>query len=159
MRVELQVHSTASRAQVWSTLVDWERQADWMLDARSVHVLTPQRTGVGVTIRCPTALLGVTVQDIMRVTRWVDQEVLEVIHLGSIIRGTGAFELADAPGGGTTIVWWERIDPPLGRFGSWATDTFVAPMTRWVFGRSLRELAATASRRAADGDDDSTMTG
>ena len=36
---------------VWDVLVDWERQPDWMVDAKEVHVVTPHREGEGVTIR------------------------------------------------------------------------------------------------------------
>ncbi len=144
MRVDLQVHSTAPRSRVWKTLVDWERQSDWMLDAKAVHVLSAHRAGVGVTIRCPTNLLGVTVQDIMRVTQWVPNEVLEIVHLGRVITGTGAFVLEDAPDGGTTIRWWEEVTPPLGRVGELGADVLVAPVVRRIFRRSLTNLAQLA---------------
>lgn len=144
MRVDLEVTSTAPRERVWSVLVDWERQPEWMLDAKAVHVLSPQRTGEGVTIRCPTNLLGFTVQDVMRVTGWREGEYLEMTHLGRVITGTGAFELVDAPGGGTTIRWWEQVDPPLGALGEWGATTFVAPVIRAIFRRSLANLARAA---------------
>lgn len=148
MRIELDVPTSAPREVVWDVLVDWERQPDWMVDAKAVHVLTPDRTGVGVTIRCPTNLMGVTVQDVMRVTRWEEHEVLEVVHLGSIITGTGAFELRDGPGDGSTIHWWEEVDPPLGVVGEWGAATFVAPVIRRLFTRSLTNLAGIAEREA-----------
>lgn len=148
MRIELDVPTSAPRDVVWDVLVDWERQPDWMVDAMAVHVLTPERTGVGVTIRCPTNLMGVTVQDIMRVTRWEDQRVLEVVHLGMVITGTGAFELRDGPGDGTTIHWWEEVDPPLGALGELGASVFVAPVIRRLFTRSLTNLAGIAEREA-----------
>ncbi len=144
MRVDLEVTSTAPRETVWRVLTDWERQAEWMLDAKAVHVLTPQREGVGVTIQCPTNLLGVTVQDVMRVTGWREGQYLEIVHLGKIITGSGAFELSDRPGGGTTIRWWEEVDPPLGAFGEWGASTFVAPIIRKIFTKSLSNLARAA---------------
>lgn len=148
MRIELDVPTTAPREVVWDVLVDWERQSEWMLDAKAVHVLTPEREGVGVTIRCPTNLMGFTVQDIMRVTAWEEHEVLEVVHLGNIITGTGAFVLKDGPGDGSTIHWWEEVDPPLGAFGEWGASTFVAPIIRRIFTRSLTNLAGMAEREA-----------
>jgi len=151
MRVDLEVHSVAARPVVWDVLTAWERQPEWMLDARSVRVLTPQREGSGVTIVSPTLLLGVTVDDIMRVTRWEDGRVLEVVHLGRIITGTGAFELDDGPDGGTTIRWWEEVAPPLGALGEWGATTFVAPFIRWLFTRSLTNLARLAEREGAAG--------
>lgn len=148
MRIELDVPTSAPREVVWDVLVDWERQSEWMVDAKAVHVLTPEREGVGVTIRCPTNLMGLTVQDVMRVTRWEEHEALEVVHLGSIITGTGAFELRDGPGDGSTIHWWEEVDPPLGAFGEWGASTFVAPIIRRIFTRSLTNLAGMAEREA-----------
>lgn len=148
MRIELDVPTGAPRAVVWDVLVDWERQPEWMVDAKAVHVVTPHRTGEGVTIRCPTNLMGVTVQDVMRVTRWVEHEVLEVEHLGTIITGVGAFELRDGPGDGTTIHWWEEVDPPLGAIGEVGASLLVAPFIRWLFTRSLTNLAGIAEREA-----------
>lgn len=149
MRLEVTQHAAAPRAVVWQVLTHWERQPEWMLDAKSVEVLTPQREGVGVTIRCPTNLLGVTVQDVMRVTAWREQEELEVTHLGRVITGTGAFVLDDAPDGGTRILWWEQVDPPLGALGEWGATTFVLPILRRVFGASLQRLARLAEAAAA----------
>lgn len=149
MRLEIEVPVDAPRPVVWQVLTDWERQSEWMLDAEAVHVLTPDREGEGVTLRVPTSLLGVTVQDVMRVTRWEDERLLEVVHLGRIITGTGAFELQDDPRtGGTVLTWWEEIDPPLGAFGEWGASTFVRPVLERIFRRSLGNLARLAEREA-----------
>lgn len=148
MRLEVERHAAAPRAVVWSVLTRWERQPEWMLDAKAVEVLTPHREGVGVTIRCPTNLLGVTVQDVMRVTRWRDQAELEVTHLGRVITGSGAFVLHDTADGGTRIVWSEQVDPPLGGLGEWGATTFLLPILRRIFGRSLERLAALAEAEA-----------
>ncbi len=148
MRLELTQDVRAPRAVVWEVLTTWERQPEWMLDAKAVHVLTPQRTGEGVTIRCPTNLMGVTVQDVMRVTAWEEQRLLEVTHLGRIITGFGAFELADDGPEATTVTWWEEVDPPLGALGEWGASTLVLPILRRIFSRSLRNLAALAEADA-----------
>jgi len=140
MRLEVVQRTSASREAVWRVLTEWERQPEWMLDAKAVEVLTPQRQGEGVTIRCPTLLLGVTVDDVMRVTGWRENEYLEITHLGKVIAGTGAFELR-AVDGGTQITWWEQIDPPLGRLGAWGARTLALPIIERIFRRSLRNLA------------------
>ncbi len=101
-----------------------------------------------MTIRCPTNLLGVTVEDVMRVTGWRDQEELEVTHLGRVITGSGAFVLHDAPDGGTRIEWWEEVDPPLGALGEWGATTLVLPILKRIFGRSLSRLARLAEAEA-----------
>ncbi len=149
MRLEVVQTAAAERSAVWAVLTDWERQPEWMLDAKAVEVLTPERTGVGVTIRCPTNLMGATVQDIMRVTEWEPQRRLAVVHLGRIITGGGAFELDDDGPGRTRITWWEEIDPPLGALGEWGASTLVEPVIRRIFARSLRNLARLAEAEPA----------
>lgn len=148
MRLEVERRVEAPREAVWDVLTRWELQPDWMLDAKAVHVLTPQREGLGVTLRCPTNLLGVTVQDVMRVTGWREPAYLEVTHLGDVITGHGAFELTALPDGATRLVWWEEVDPPLGPLGEWGASTLVLPVLRRIFSRSLARLAALAEERA-----------
>jgi uncharacterized protein YndB with AHSA1/START domain len=147
VRLEIEVPVDAPRTVVWDVLTDWERQADWMLDAKAVHVLTPDREGPGVTIRVPTNLLGVTVQDVIRVTRWEAPRLLEVVHLGRVITGTGAFELQDDPRtGGTVLTWWEEAEPPLGTLGAWGARTLALPVLERIFRRSLGNLAKLAEQ-------------
>ena len=148
MRLELAQHVHAPRPVVWEVLTTWERQPEWMLDAKAVHVLTPERRGEGVTIRCPTNLMGVTVQDVMRVTAWEQERLLEVTHLGRIITGSGAFVLEDDGPDATTVTWWEEVDPPLGALGEWGASMLVLPILRRIFARSLNNLAQLAEAEA-----------
>lgn len=151
-RLEVSRRIAAPPDAVWDVLTDWERQATWMIDARSVELLTPQRTGVGVALRCPTRILGITVEDRLRVTGWDPPHRLEVEHLGRIITGRAAFELeadaVDGEGAGTRLRWWEEVDPPLGALGRWATRRIVLPYTARLFARSLDRLAAIVERPA-----------
>ena len=149
MRLELTQHVQAPLRVVWQVLTAWERQPEWMLDAKAVHVLTPQRMGVGVTIRCPTNLMGVTVQDVMRVTGWEAERRLEVTHLGRIITGSGAFVLEPEGEDATVLTWWEEVDPPLGALGEWGASTLVLPILRRIFSRSLNNLAQLAEAEGA----------
>jgi hypothetical protein len=146
VRLEVVQDIAAPRVTVWGVLTTWERQSEWMLDAKAVHVLTPEREGVGVTIRCPTNLLGVTVQDVMRVTGWREPSYLEVTHLGRIITGRGAFELVELGPDRTRVGWWEEVDPPLGALGEWGATTFVLPVLRRIFRRSLANLGRLAEQ-------------
>jgi uncharacterized protein YndB with AHSA1/START domain len=151
VRIEVAVDVAAPRERVWALLVHWERQAEWMVDARAVEVLTPARAGIGVTVRCPTGVLGFTVEDVLRVTRWEPPAVLAMIHIGDLIVGEGTFELTplDARSGvGTRVTWREQLEPPLGAIGALGAATFVAPIVRWLFRRSLRNLSALAEGEA-----------
>ncbi len=147
MRVEVSRYVFAPPHVVWAVLTDWERQADWMVDARSVTVTSEHREGPGVTVRCPTNVLGVTVDDEMRVTEWVEGERLTVEHLGSLITGSGTFELAPTPVG-TRIVWSEQIDPPLGPVGELGAQLVVKPYVERLFSRSLGNLKQLCEREA-----------
>jgi hypothetical protein len=149
VRLEVVQDIAAPRSTVWAVLTDWERQPEWMLDAKAVHVLTPQRTGEGVTIRCPTNLLGVTVQDVMRVTGWQEPSHLGVTHLGKVITGSGAFDLVELGPASTRVRWWEEVDPPLGALGEWGASTFVLPIIQRIFRRSLANLGRLAEREHA----------
>ena len=148
MRLEVVREIAAPRQVVWDVLTRWEEQPRWMLDAKAVEVLTPMRTGAGVTLRCPTNLLGVTVEDVMRVTRYEEPSVLEVTHLGRIITGDGGFVLADE-GRRTRLTWWEEVDPPLGPLGELGATWVARPVIRRIFGVSLARLAALAEAEAA----------
>jgi len=148
MRLELHQDTSAPREVVWEVLTRWEEQPLWMLDAKEVHVTSPHREGEGVELRCPTNLLGFTVQDTMRVTGWDAGRYLEVTHTGRIITGTGAFELSDLREGGTRIGWWEEIDPPLGQVGELGARVLVLPIVRRIFRRSLRNLGRRAEQVA-----------
>lgn len=141
MRLEVVRETAASSDAVWSVLTEWERQPDWMVDAKAVHVRTPYRTGVGVTIQCPTNLVGFTVQDIMRVTTWRPPFELEVIHLGRVIRGSGVFLIEPQDDGGTRVRWIEQIEAPFGILGKVGARALL-PILRAVFGRSLDRLLA-----------------
>lgn len=146
MRLEVDRHVAAPVDVVWDVLVDWERQSDWMLDARRVDVVTPYREGLGVTIHVPTSLLGVPVLDVMRVTGWDPPHRLEATHLGRVIRGVGAFELA-AEGPGTRLSWWEEVEAPFGRLGDLGARAAL-PVLHRIFATSLRRLAAQAEEAA-----------
>ncbi|MEX2561722.1 MAG: SRPBCC family protein [Nitriliruptoraceae bacterium] len=149
MRLEVEREVLAPPHVVWDVLTTWELQPRWMLDAIDIEVLTAERAGVGVTIKCPTRLLGFKVNDVMRVTAWEPAVRLEVEHLGRIITGSGAFEMEALPGDATRMVWWEVVDPPLGRLGEWGASTFVLPWMRRLFSRSLANLGDLAERRHA----------
>ena len=83
----------------WSVLVDWERQADWMLDADRVEVVSDTREGVGVRLAVKTRLLGVPAfTEPMEVTVWEPPRRLVIRH-GSLVAGTGIWDLVPMDGG------------------------------------------------------------
>ncbi|MFN2557916.1 MAG: SRPBCC family protein [Nitriliruptorales bacterium] len=156
MRVEVAREVFAPRQIVWHLLVDWERQAEWMVDARAVEVETASRRGVGVRLKVPTRVLGVTIEDRLEVTGWNEPRRLEVRHIGALVSGQATFELTPIDHG-TGVVWWEEIEVPLGTVGELAAALLVRPYLAWVFRRSLDNFAricrqeAASTQRAPDG--------
>lgn len=138
-RIEAVTHVEAPVATVWDRLVDWERQSDWMVDARSVSVRGESREGVGVELRCRTNILGFVVTDDLSVTEWTEPTVLGVRHEGLLLRGVGAFELSKTPYG-TRLEWWEEADAPGGAVGDAVAGLLVVPWVNRVFRRSLARL-------------------
>lgn len=138
-RIEVATHIMASPEHVWAVLTDWEGQTRWMRDARAVTVLSPHREGTDVVVRCMTRIAGLTVTDDLVTTRWQPPQVLEVRHLGWLIRGVAAFDL-EAVAGGTRLVWWEEIDPPAGALGEALANAAVVPLVTRVFRGSLAGL-------------------
>jgi carbon monoxide dehydrogenase subunit G len=151
-RVEERIHIHRPVDRVWSLLIDWESQPQWMQDAKTVTVTSAHRSGVGVTIDVPTNIaLGITVLDVMEVTEWEEGRKIAVRHTGKVIKGHGAFEIAPSvlPDGaeGTIFTWWEQIDAPLGRVGDLIARYTAVPIVSFVFRRSLRALKAYAEER------------
>lgn len=146
-RIEVSTHIEAPASAVWAVLSDWERQAQWMVDARSVRVTSPQHEGVGVTLRCRTNILGVVVNDDLVVTEWEEESVIGVRHLGRLISGIGAWELTPTPYG-TRLQWWEEADVPLGAFGDTLAGPLVVAWVTRVFRRSLAALKPLCEARA-----------
>ena len=143
-RIEASTHVEASPQQVWDVLVDWEGQPRWMRDARQVRVTSPHRAGVDVVVVCATDIAGgLVVDDPMLVTEWDEPNVLGVRHLGRIIRGVGAFELAETAHG-TALTWWEEVGVPLGALGEMVADFTVVPWVERVFRSSLAGLKRIA---------------
>ena len=148
-RVSESIHVEADQKTVWSVLVAWEDQPRWMVDAKSVVVLSPHREGTGVVLRCVTNIaLGRTVRDDVTVTEYQEPEMLGVRHLGPWYQGIGAFELTETTDG-TLVQWWEEVQAPLGRVGE-AAATALMPYVSRVFRRSLAQLKQVAEARAVE---------
>ena len=138
-RIEVFTHIEAPPPIVWDVLVEWERQAQWMDDVTRVDVLSREREGIGVLLRCRTNILGVGLNDDLVVTEWSPQTVLGVRHLGWAIRGVAAFELASTAHG-THVTWWEEAEVPLGSVGEAIAPPVVLPWVQRMFRRNLANL-------------------
>ena len=100
---------------VWASLADWESQGDWMLQTK-VEVTSKIREGVGTSIAAFTGMGKIGIMDHMQVTTWQPPNICDVVHTGSIIKGTGRFELISLDQGSTRFDWSEEILAPRALF-------------------------------------------
>lgn len=137
--IALEVDVAAPVERTWSAVTDWDRQGEWMLATR-VSGTEQGGRGVGGGIRAVTGFGPFRMVDIMEITGWTPPHGAYVRHTGRVVRGTGALEVRQRPGG-STFVWSEQLDLPLGALGrlGWR---LVRPVFEWGLRRSLRSFAA-----------------
>jgi uncharacterized protein YndB with AHSA1/START domain len=114
IRLEVDVDAPAERT--YAAATDWDRQGEWMLGT-TVRGTAQGGRGVGGGIEARTGIGPLAFLDTMRITAWDPPRGAYVEHLGRLVRGTGAFEVRERPGG-STFVWSEQLDLPLGRVGA-----------------------------------------
>jgi carbon monoxide dehydrogenase subunit G len=140
MHVEREIVLPTTPGQAWSVLVDWERQADWMLDADGVDVISDHREGVGVRLAVKTRLFGIPAfTEPMEVTVWEPPRRLQIAH-GSVVEGAGVWEL-DEVDGGTRFRWSEDIALHVPLVGELAARAY-RPVMRMLMSRAQRSLRA-----------------
>lgn len=126
--------------EAWAVLVDWERQADWMLDADRVEVVSAAREGVGVRLAVKTRLFGVPAfTEPMEVTMWDPPRRLVIRH-GSLVAGMGVWDLVPVEGG-TGFRWSEDIRLRVPLVGEFAGRLY-RPVMSALMGRAQRSLRA-----------------
>jgi hypothetical protein len=91
-------------------------------------------------IRAATGVGPLAVVDTMEITGWDPPHGAYVRHLGKLVRGTAAFEVRERPGG-STFVWTEDLDLPLGAVGRLGFR-LLRPALRYGLALSLRRFAA-----------------
>lgn len=114
-RIRLEVDVEAPVERTWAAATDWDRQGEWML-ATTVRGTAQGGRGVGGGIRAATGFGPLAVVDTMEITGWEPPHGAYVVHRGKVVRGTGAFEVLQRTGG-STFVWSETLDLPLGAVG------------------------------------------
>jgi polyketide cyclase/dehydrase/lipid transport protein len=88
------------------------------------------------------------VLDTMLITAWEFPRRVDVRHTGRVVRGTGTFQVRPRAGGGSTFVWTEGLDLPLGALGR-AGWPLVRPVMAAGVRFSLRRFAAFAEQHPA----------
>ena len=138
MLVERDIVLPVPVEEAWTALMDWERQADWMLDADTVTVVSDQREGVGVRLEVRTRLFGVAAfTEPMEVVGWDPPRRLDISH-GSLVAGTGSWTLEPVEGG-TRFTWREDVRLAVPLLGELAAAIY-RPIMHVLMGRAMTGL-------------------
>jgi hypothetical protein len=144
--LEIATFIPASPESVWDVLADLEHQATWMVDVRTLDIVTEQKQGAGAVMRVTSDLFGLpVVKDVMAITRWEPPRRMDVEHRGQFA-GTGCFIL-DRADNGTIFTWIEDFQPPLGPLGELGFSVAVRPHLMRVFARSMANVRRLAIER------------
>ena len=134
---------------VWEVISDFERQRDWMVDLRSLDVVSDASRGNGTVMNVTSELFGMPiVKDVMEVTAWEPPLRMDVVHRGQF-HGSGQF-LLDRADNGTIFTWIEDFAPPLGPLGEAGFALVVRPHLMRVFARSIANVKRLAEERARE---------
>ena len=95
---------------------DWLGQGQW-IPLTNVRVVSGDGRSVGSRMEAFTGVGRLGFLDVIDVTGWDPPNRVDVMHVGRLLRGPGAFEFRALPSGGTALTWSEWLDLPLGRIG------------------------------------------
>ncbi len=115
--VALDVVVNAPVDTVFDAFAQWEEQGRWMVGTR-VEVRKGDGRSVGSQLAAWSGAGPAGFWDTMEITRWEPPYRVDVVHTGSVVRGTGTMEVLALPEGRSRFVWSEDLDLPLGRLGT-----------------------------------------
>lgn len=138
----LTVHVNAPVETTWRAVTDWPTQGEWMLGT----VVTGTGSAVGGTLEAYTGRKPFGFLDTMEITVWEPPHRCEVLHTGRIVKGTGVFEVREAPGG-SELIWSEVLELPLGALGRLGWP-LVRPFFKKGVELSLNRFAKYAEKTA-----------
>jgi uncharacterized protein YndB with AHSA1/START domain len=122
---------------VWAVVADIEGQPRWMLDMKSVRLLSSGPIGLGTRGESTVRILGLTTIDPVTVTEFEPPTRFAIRHEGSWT-GDGIFTLEPGADGTTTIVRWEEtlVGPVFPYLGA----IVQAPILGAIFQADLERL-------------------
>ena len=125
----------ADQQTTWDALTDWDVHHRWMLFTRAEG---GHAEGESLAAFTGVGKLGFT--DTMRITVWEPPDRAVVRHTGTVVRGSGAFEVEAVAPGRSRVVWSEWIDLPLGVVGRLGWPVVRLPL-RFFVQLSLKRFA------------------
>ena len=130
----------ASVNEVWTKLVDWKSQGEWMaLTKVWSSADNDGNSGEGTVIEAFTGIGKFGILDQMKVITWQPPTFCAVDHYGKYIKGLGEFRLIALSPEKTRFDWYEKIDAP-----SWLLAVIkpgiliTVRYSLWKFARTVR---------------------
>jgi hypothetical protein len=139
--LSLSVDINASQEEVFKKVVDWESQGDWMLGTK-VSRTKNNGQGLGGEIVAWTGIWKFGFNDPMVITQWIEPKIVDVKHLGKVVKGTGSMIVEKIDEKNSKFIWSETIELPLGVVGriGWI---FIKPFFVAGIKYSLNKFALT----------------
>jgi len=131
--------------QTWDVLTDWDVHDRWMLLTRSEGGRSE-----GASIDAFTGIGPVGFLDTMTITVWEPPHRAVVRHTGTVVRGSGAFEVEAVGTGRSRVVWSEWVVLPFGLLGTIAWP-IVRPVLRVFVQIWVRRLARYVEQSESGG--------
>ena len=116
VELSLSVEVKASQQKVFDKIVDWESQGQWMLGTK-VSGTKNNGQGLGGEINAWTGFWKIGFNDPMVITQWIEPKIVDVKHLGRLVKGTGSMVVEKIDEHNSRFIWSESINLPFGFIG------------------------------------------
>ncbi|MBJ7280061.1 MAG: SRPBCC family protein [Candidatus Nanopelagicales bacterium] len=116
MELSLSVEVKASQQKVFDKIVDWESQGQWMLGTK-VSGTKNNGQGLGGEINAWTGFWKIGFNDPMVITQWIEPKIVDVKHIGRLVKGTGSMVVEKIDENNSRFIWSESIYLPFGFIG------------------------------------------
>ena len=141
VELSLSVEIDATQQEVFDKVVDWESQGEWMLGTK-VKGTKNNGQGLGGEIVAWTGFWKIGFNDPMVITKWIEPNIVDVTHLGKIVKGTGSMIVERIDENKSRFIWSESINLPLGLLGKLGWF-FIKPLFASGIKYSLNKFALT----------------
>ncbi|SHN33618.1 SRPBCC family protein [Cryptosporangium aurantiacum] len=145
-RLAVDVEIEADLETVFAAATDWPAQARW-IPLTGVRVARGDGRTPGSVVHAFTGVGKIGFLDVFHVVDWEPPHRVEVVHVGRVVRGPGAFRLTERGPGRTVMTWSEDLHLPFGAFGV-RVWPLVRPLAAAALGLGLRRFRRYVAERA-----------
>lgn len=115
--IELYVDIKSTPEKVFDYLTNWPAQSEWIFATRVEIRTLGLAKEVGGQIAAFTGFGPIGFWDYMTITKWEHPRIVDVIHTGKVVVGTGSMRVEKLTESITRFYWSEDLEIPLGFIG------------------------------------------